>query len=130
MAHGNETILLVEDEIAMRAMVRQLLEQGGYRVLEANNGHHALQVAQEYAGPIHLLVSDVVMPEISGPQLAEHMARLRPQTRVLFLSGYTDRAFEHLGIAPGAALLEKPFSGRGLLRKVGEILGGSSTPGR
>jgi CheY-like chemotaxis protein len=129
MASGDETILLVEDEEAMRAMIRQLLEQGGYHVLEANNGHHALQVAQEYTGPIHLLISDVAMPEMGGPQLAEHMAQLRPQTRVLFLSGYTDRAFEHLG-APGAALLEKPFSGRGLLRKVGEILGGSSTPGR
>jgi signal transduction histidine kinase len=126
MATGNETILLVEDEEAMRAMIRQLLEQGGYRVLEANNGRLALELAQQYAGPIHLLISDVVMPEMGGPQLAEHMAQLRPQTRVLFLSGYADRAFEHLGIAPGAALLEKPFNGGGLLQKVREILGGSA----
>ena len=123
-ASGTETILLVEDEEALRRITWQLLEQGGYRVLSAEDSDRALELAKEHAGPIDLLLTDVVMPGLSGPQLAKQVAELRPEVKVLFVSGYADRAFAHHGVAAGMALLEKPYSGANLLRTVREVLGG------
>jgi CheY-like chemotaxis protein len=120
---GNETLLLVEDEGELRRITRQLLEQGGYRVIEAENALRALQIVQEYAGTIHMVVTDVVMPGMSGPELTQRMKELCPEARVLYISGYADRAFQHHGVQEGVPILEKPYSGSDLLMKVQEVLG-------
>jgi DNA-binding response OmpR family regulator len=120
---GSETILLVEDAEPFREVVRQFLEQGGYRVLVAEDGVAALGVAQEHHGPIHLLVTDVVMPGLSGPLLAQNLCLGHPDVHVLYMSGYTDEALgEHGVLEEGIALLEKPFTRGSLLRKVREVL--------
>ncbi|MGA8150953.1 MAG: ATP-binding protein [Terriglobales bacterium] len=120
---GTETILVVEDEEEIRDLVTQYLERGGYTVLQATNGREAQNVARGYKGPIHLLVTDVVMPHVSGYELAEHLRKLRPGTKVLFTSGYP----EHSGVDdkltdPHASILQKPFSLSGLAEKIREIL--------
>jgi CheY-like chemotaxis protein len=122
-ARGSETILLVEDEESVRQLVRETLEAKGYKVLEAERGGTALQVAQEQHGPIHMLITDVVMPGMSGRELAEQLAKSHPQTKVLFLSGYTEDAIVHQGVLdPGTAFLQKPFTLQMLSRKVREVL--------
>jgi signal transduction histidine kinase/ActR/RegA family two-component response regulator len=122
--HGHETILLVEDEDAVREVVSQMLSDLGYRVLIARSGEEALRIARQHRGPIDLLVSDVVMPSISGPALADRLLRFRPSTRVLFASGYAEDALRLYGerIA-GAQLLPKPFDRDTLAAKVREVLG-------
>ena len=128
-AQGTETILLVEDEAGIRKLSRQALEGSGYKVLEAHNGKHAIQVCEQHKGPIHLLVTDVVMPEMSGTEAASRLSSSRPDMKVLFLSGYTDEAVQRHGLlAPGAAFLPKPFTPDTLARKVREVL--DSPPGR
>src|SRR5256886_1332475 len=108
---GTETVLLVEDAPAVRAVTKQVLERQGYKVLEAADGEAALQLAQRHRGPIDLLLTDVVMPRLSGRELAEQFARLRPDTRVLYASGYTDDSVVRHGILEsGAAYLQKPGS--------------------
>jgi CheY-like chemotaxis protein len=120
---GTETVLLVEDEESLRTLTRQFLEQSGYGVIEAANGSHALEVVQEHRGPIHLLLSDVVMPGISGPALAATLAPLHPETKVLYVSGYTGGFAVHNGLLDARMrLLQKPFSRDGLLQKVREAL--------
>jgi two-component system cell cycle sensor histidine kinase/response regulator CckA len=120
---GTETILLAEDDEMLRPLSKGLLEKLGYRVLEAENVERALAVASAYAGPIHLLVSDVVMPGASGRELARRLAPTRPDTRVLFVSGYTDDAVVHHGmLEPGLTFLQKPFTPAALARKVREVL--------
>jgi CheY-like chemotaxis protein len=120
---GTETILLVEDQDAVRLFARQVLLAGGYTVLEARGGEEAFQVAQQCLGPIHLLVTDVVMPRMSGPQLAELLARDRPDLRVLFVSGYADEAMTRCGMAEASsAFLQKPFNRVRLAQKVREVL--------
>jgi PAS domain S-box-containing protein len=120
---GSETILLVEDEKAVRALTRFALEQAGYTVLEAAHGLDALRLCEAHAGPIHLLVSDVVMPQLGGRELAERLTTLRPQMRVLFLSGYTpDAVVRHGVIEADVAFLQKPFTLDALTRKVREVL--------
>ena len=122
-AHGSETILLVEDEAGIRKMVRQALAGSGYKVLEARHGKHAIQICEQHKGPIHLLVTDVVMPEMSGPEVARCLASSRPDMKVLFLSGYADEAVQRHGLlAPGAAFLPKPFTPDALASKVREVL--------
>ena len=120
---GHETVLLVEDEAAVRVLVRRVLDRNGYRVLEAESGVQAVQLIQGNSEKIHLLLTDVVMPGMSGPELASRLAGANPDMRVLFMSGYTDEAIVHHGVLdPGIALLEKPFTPEVLLRKLREIL--------
>ncbi|OGP69499.1 MAG: hypothetical protein A2Y80_06060 [Deltaproteobacteria bacterium RBG_13_58_19] len=120
---GSETILLVEDDEVVRKMVHKLLERSGYSVLEVRKGSDALQVCEGHAGPIHLMITDVVMPGISGPDLAERLAALRPEMHVLFMSGYAQDAVVHHGILDrGIAFLQKPFRADVLVRKVRQVL--------
>jgi len=120
---GSETVLLAEDEEAVRRLARFILERQGYTVLEASDGAIALRVAQENPGKIALLITDVVMPNVSGPQLAEQLSRESPELKVLFLSGYTDDAIVRHGIIEGQAqFLQKPFSPDVLACKVREVL--------
>lgn len=125
---GAETILLVEDEDAVRNMTRMALRQSGYTVLEASHGGEAVRLAESYKGPIHLLLSDVVMPELGGQLLAERLTEVRPAIKVMFISGYTDNAvFRHGVLAEGVDFLQKPFSPGALARKVREVLDGKDT---
>ncbi len=123
LPRGTETVLLVEDAAAVRAAVRQVLERQGYTVLEAPHGNAALALATAHEGPIHLLLTDVVMPGLSGRQVADQLKQLRPDTRVLYASGYTDDAVVRHGVLEaGIAYLQKPFTTGGLARKVREVL--------
>ena len=121
---GSETVLLVEDEESVRQLVRETLESKGYKVLEADNGEAALQVASGCAGKIDMLITDVVMPGMSGRELSAQLCASYPQTKVLYLSGYTEDAIVHEGVLdPGTAFLQKPFTLQMLSRKVREVLG-------
>jgi PAS domain S-box-containing protein len=121
---GNETLLLVEDEAAVRRSEREFLTLCGYTVLEAENGKDALQVARGYLGPIHLMVSDVVMPQMGGAQLAGQLAAERPTMKALFVSGYAENTvLRHGVIDVKTHFLQKPFSLKALARKIREILG-------
>ncbi len=120
---GAETILLVEDEARVRKLILGLLAGRGYKVLEAARSDEAIRVARGHRGPIHLAVVDVVMPEMSGPDVVRQIAARRPEMRVLFISGYTDEAIVHHKIGEsGAAFLSKPFLPEVLARKVREVL--------
>ena len=124
---GCETVLLVEDETSVRQAARQFLMQSGYNVLEAFDGEDALREAREHDGPIHLMITDVVMPRISGPSLAEQLADDRPDMKVLFVSGYAERTvLQHGKIDVTRRFLQKPFSLKTLARKVREVLETSS----
>jgi CheY-like chemotaxis protein len=120
---GNETILLVEDEEAVRKYTRHALETSGYTVLDAAHGGEAARLADKYHGAIHLLVSDVVMPEMGGRLLAEHLVATRPGIKVLLLSGYTNDAIVRHGVLEAEmAFLQKPFTSVALANKVREVL--------
>jgi PAS domain S-box-containing protein len=120
---GSETVLLVEDEDVVRNLVREILEGNGYTVLEARNGAEALDVGRRFAAPIHLLVTDVVMPKMSGRELAERLLAIHPETRVLYMSGYTDGAIGQQGVLdPETEFLEKPFSFDTLAQRVRKVL--------
>ncbi len=124
---GSETILLVEDEEMVRKLACTVLEKNGYTVLEASNGDEALDVVQGRNGnPIHLVVTDVVMPGMSGRQLADRLVSLRPEIKILYMSGYTDDAIVHHGVLdPGIAYIQKPFTPDALASKVRDILDGN-----
>jgi CheY-like chemotaxis protein len=123
MARGTETILLVEDEDAVRSMVRVVLQQAGYTVLEASRGTEAIRLAGAHPGPVHLLITDVVMPEMGGRQLVERLVPLRPDIKVLYLSGYTDDAVVRHGVLQAdVAFLQKPFTMAALTNKVRQVL--------
>jgi PAS domain S-box-containing protein len=122
---GGETILLVEDEEAVRTLTRQVLESKGYTAIEARDGQDALHRAERYEGPIHLLLTDVVMPHLGGRELADRLKVSRPGLRVLYLSGYTDDAVVRHGVLEAdVAFLQKPFTPAELARKVREVLDG------
>ena len=121
--NGTETVLLAEDEEVVRRLTGRILAQAGYHVLVATTGAEALAVSEAYDGPIHLLISDVVMPQMSGGELRRRLAAARPSVRILYLSGYTDPGIVQQGLLEGgAAFLQKPFTAEALLRKVRDVL--------
>jgi PAS domain S-box-containing protein len=120
---GRETILLVEDESQVRDLASTILREHGYDVLEASDGVDACRVSEAHHGHIHLLLTDVIMPQMSGDQLAEQLKATRPEMRVLFMSGYTDSAIEHHGVLDAKhVLLQKPFTEDTLVRKLRTVL--------
>jgi two-component system cell cycle sensor histidine kinase/response regulator CckA len=127
---GSETILVLEDEARVRKLVCEVLAGRGYRVLEAVRGEEAIRIVKEYKGSIHLLLADVVMPEMSGPQALQQIRARYPNMKVLFMSGYTDEAMVHHGILEsGAPFLQKPFLPETLARKVREVLASQASAG-
>jgi two-component system cell cycle sensor histidine kinase/response regulator CckA len=125
VAGGKETILLVEDEPDLRALTRIFLEGYGYRVLEASSAEKALQTAERFGENIDLLLTDVIMPGLSGSQLAERIQEKRPRTRVMYMTGYTDdMVVQHRVLEPGVQLLQKPFTKGDLALKVRATLDG------
>ena len=121
--HGSETILVVEDDATVRHMVAKVLRGYGYTVLSAPHADTAAHLAELYPGVIQLLVTDVVMPRVSGPELALQLTAVRPELRVLYVTGYTDDAVAHYGVLePGVTLLQKPLTPDGLARTIREIL--------
>jgi len=120
---GSETVLLVENADSLRNLAKELLKASGYAVLDADSGREALRIASSFSGPIHLLLTDVIMPGMGGKQLAQQFTSLRPATRVLYMSGYSNDGIVQSGILEsGALLLEKPFTREILLRKVRQVL--------
>jgi CheY-like chemotaxis protein len=124
-AHGWEAVLVVEDDPAVRGLTRRVLQERGYSVLEAGDGTEALRLAEEYDGPIDLLVTDIVMPEMSGRKLAENLRTMHPAAKLLFMSGFTEADVLQQGLLEaGAAFVEKPFSPERLATRVREALDG------
>jgi CheY-like chemotaxis protein len=126
---GSEVILLVEDEEMVRGLARMILETSGYMVLEASNGREGLTMCETNEGPIDLLLSDVVMPELSGRELAEQALKLRPGMKVMFMSGYTQDVILKEGVQKGTAFLQKPFTPVELAQRVRETLDANARSG-
>jgi two-component system cell cycle sensor histidine kinase/response regulator CckA len=124
LPRGSETILLVEDADSVRKLLRNFLSKGGYTILTANNGVEALKLCAQYTGPLHLLVTDMVMPGgLNGRELAEQVSSLHPEAKVLYISGYTDTTIIHHGMLDqNMAFLQKPFTPNSLIGKIREIL--------
>lgn len=121
---GSETILLVEDERSIRRPTCEFLQKNGYTVLEAEDGAAAIRVAQGHKGPIHLLLTDLVMPKMNGGELAQRIAEMRPEVKVLYMSGYAENKVVHHEVVNGRAhLLQKPFTLDALAHKAREVLG-------
>ena len=120
---ATETVLLAEDDQGVRRIAREFLKMKGYQVLEAGNAAEAIQIARECTGPIHLLLTDIVMPGLKGEELVERVMSIRPDVKVLYMSAYTEDAIVNLGIlAPGTNFIEKPFGPEDLARKVRKVL--------
>jgi two-component system, cell cycle sensor histidine kinase and response regulator CckA len=119
-----QTILVVEDKEPVRSVLLEILVDLGYTVLEASDGAHALELARAHDGPIHLLLADIVMPGMQGDEVARRLRTIRPETKILFMSGYTKRAVaDSLVAESGAAFIPKPFSLPELTEKLRSILG-------
>lgn len=126
---GHETILMVEDDELVRQITVLTLERQGYHVLVARDGAEALARAHEYQGPIHLLITDVIMPRMSGQDLAASLRTAFPHLRVLYISGYADQGLARRGVVdPDAFFLQKPFIATALAAKVREVLGPRPVP--
>jgi PAS domain S-box-containing protein len=126
---GTETILLVEDEANLRYLARQFLEKQGYKVIEAADGAVAMQIAVAHEGVIHLLLTDVIMPGMNGRELAQRISEIRPNVKILYMSGYTENVVGHDGtLDAGVRLLQKPFNLRDLKSKVREVLDTKAAP--
>src|SRR5207247_7835540 len=122
---GRVTVLLAEDGALVRVVAREVLAEAGYRVLVAAGGAEALALAERHDGPIHLLLTDVVMPEMSGRELMRRLIERRPDVRVLYMSGYADEAIARHGVLdPGTAFMQKPFTPGVLARRVRDVLDG------
>jgi CheY-like chemotaxis protein len=122
-ASGTETIMVVEDEEGVLSLIRVALGAAGYKVLEAGDPEHAVAICSDYDGPVHLLLTDVVMPKMSGPKVAEKVTALRPDIKVLYMSGYTDDSIVHHGVlSEGLPFIQKPFSPLSLRKKIREVL--------
>lgn len=119
---GTETILVVDDEVGVRALALELLRKQGYTVLEAANGPEALEIGEKYAGSIHLLLSELVIPLMSGQELAQRFAALRPDANVLYMTGYTDDAIASLGVGPEIPFVQKPFTAAALATAIRDLL--------
>jgi CheY-like chemotaxis protein len=131
MPQGRETVLLTEDEEQVRRMTRIILEMNGYHVLEAGGGEEALAIYEQHAGRIDLIITDVVMPQMSGRELAQSLETLHPGIKVLYMSGYTDDAIVRHGLLDREiAFLQKPFTPDALMRKVREVLDAPHDDGR
>jgi two-component system, cell cycle sensor histidine kinase and response regulator CckA len=123
-SRGSETILFVEDEEPLRRLCAEFLEQLGYNVLAAANGKEALALMHSYPHKIDLLITDVLMPGLSGPDLAQSLVAMRPGLKVIFISGYSDGSLAHNGILkPGTVLVHKPFTIRALTATLRQVLG-------
>jgi DNA-binding NtrC family response regulator len=123
LQQGLETVLLVEDEDEVRAAVSESLQLRGYTVLKARHGKEAVTICRRHEGPIHLLLTDVVMPQMTGPELAQRLSTLRPEMRVLYISGYTSDALNQRNMMePDTAFLQKPFTPDALARQVRAML--------
>lgn len=122
-----ETILLVDDHASVRKLIGTVLVRHGYTVLDASDGHEAIRIGTEYQGPIHLLLTDVVMPKISGPDVADRLMTLRPNVRVVYMSGYMgDALLKRLHLARCDGFMKKPFDLEELLRNVRTALDAAS----
>jgi two-component system cell cycle sensor histidine kinase/response regulator CckA len=120
---GTETILLVEDERQIRELAHEFLSESGYKVLACSNGNEALHILAEYPDEVHLVVTDVVMPQMSGRELAERITATSPGAKVLFMSGYTNDAIVRHGVLnPGTWFIQKPFTPDALGQKVRQVL--------
>jgi len=129
LPRGKETVLVVEDEEKVRTLIVEILGRQGYKVLEASHGDEALLIDETHDGHIHLILVDMVMPGMSGSELAKRLSSLRPETKILYMSGYTDNTIVHQGIlARGVNYIQKPFTMEGLTRKVREVLDKDSKP--
>lgn len=122
---GRESILLVEDEPMLRTLVRHILEVIGYNVMAAASGSEAMEICKGHDGAVHLLLTDVVMPQMSGPKLGEEVIKLRPDIGILYMSGYPENVIMRHGVSEGVPFLQKPFSPQALALKVREILDGA-----
>lgn len=122
---GTETLLIVENEPAIRNLLQVALRRNGYTVLAAESGREALELVRNHADAIHLLITDVVMPDMDGPELVRQLSTIRPDTRTLFMSGYMDDTLGERGIlSTNANFIQKPFSPRTIAQKVRDILDG------
>ena len=123
MPNAKQKILIVEDDDSVRSIVVAMLVDTGYTILKASDGAEALRVCGEHKGRIDLMLTDVVMPKMSGRELADMLVKTHPKMKVLFMSGYTDDAIQHHGVLdPGIAFIEKPFSQVSLTARIREVL--------
>ncbi len=125
VAETGKTVLLVDDDASMRRVTRRILARNGFRVIEAEHGADALRLALGHEGEIDVLVTDILMPGIRGPELVEELLVRSPDLRVLYMSGYTDDDISRWGLKPGMAFIHKPFTAEGLAEAVNEVLSAS-----
>jgi CheY-like chemotaxis protein len=129
LLRGTETVLVVEDQLDVRELIEKTLSRYGYTVLTATNGLEATAIAQAHKGPIHVMLTDVILPGASGRDTAKQVVATRPSLRLLYMSGYTDDAIVQHGILePGLAFIQKPFSGEALARRIREVLAADAPP--